>query len=135
MTDHQTHLDQLTLVIRPARPDDGPALVRLAQLEGRGGFDGERVLVAELDGSLRAAVSLDRRRAIADPFHPTAALLEVLELRAAHLRGGRPARRSGGVRSWLAGLRHPKSDRANARPAMARTTPGNAALMISRIPR
>ena len=135
MTDHQTHLDQPTLVIRPARPGDEPALTRLAQLEGRGAFVAERVLVAELDGALRAAVSLDRRRAVADPFHPTAALLEVLELRAAQLRGDRPARRGSGVLSWLAGLRHRKSDRAKARPAMARTTPGNAALMISRIPR
>lgn len=128
MTSHFQHLPQ-TLVIRHARTTDRSALARLAQLEARRPLGGERVLVAEVDGLLLAALSLDGGEAIADPFHPTSALLEVLKLRAGQLRGERFARRGGGLRSRLARLRRP----ATARPAMAPATPGNAApLMIPR---
>jgi len=43
------------------------------------------VLVAEVDGRLRAALPLDGGAAIADPFHRGAELLELLRLRAAQL--------------------------------------------------
>jgi len=129
----QTHPEQM-LVIRSAGPGDRAGLARLTQLDGKRGLDGDRILIAELDGVPRAALKLDGGAAVADPFHPTAALIEVLELRAAQLRGDR-GRRPRGLRSWIAGLRRPSSVRTAGRPAMAPTTPDNATLMISRIPR
>ena len=45
------------------------------------------VLIAEVDGRLRAALPLDGGPALADPFHHGADLLELLRLRAAQLSG------------------------------------------------
>lgn len=50
-----------------------------------------RVLVAAVGGEPRAAVPLAGGRAIAHPFHRTAELVELLELRVAQL-GSRPER-------------------------------------------
>ena len=136
MTAHHTptHPEQM-LVIRAAGPGDRAKLARLAQLDGKRGLDGDRILIAELDGVPRAALALHGSAVLADPFHPTAALIDVLKLRAAQLRGDPPAARRRGLRTWLAGLRRSSSGHAASRPAMAPTTPDNAALMISRIPR
>jgi hypothetical protein len=126
MTSRHTHPLQLpeSLVIRGSRPDDRRALARLAELDGRRVLDGERVLIAEVDGVLRAAVPIDSGEPVADPFHPTAAVLEVLKLRAAQLRGDRPVGRRG-LRSRLAWLRRPAE-----RPALSPATPGNASLLV-----
>ena len=51
------------------------------------------VLVAEADGELRAALSLHDGGAIADPFSHTVWMVQLLDARAAQLRGPRPARR------------------------------------------
>jgi hypothetical protein len=40
-------------------------------------------MVAEVGGTIRAALALDSGRVIADPFHRTAELIDVLRLRAA----------------------------------------------------
>ncbi len=69
------------IVIRPARTDDGYALSRLAALDSSSAPAG-RVLVAEVDGELVAALPIDGGRTIADPFRSTAALVALLELRA-----------------------------------------------------
>jgi hypothetical protein len=124
-----------TLVIRPAGPGDRTRIARLAQLDGKRGLYGDRILIAELDGVPRAALALCGGEVVADPFHPTAALIEVLKLRAAQLSGDRSVPERGGLRSWLAGLRHSSSGHGTGRPAMAPTTPDNATLMISRLPR
>jgi hypothetical protein len=42
--------------------------------------------VAEVDGRLRAAVSIEGGCAIADPFHRGSELVELLRVRAAQLR-------------------------------------------------
>jgi hypothetical protein len=78
------------VVIRPAYPDDGPALARLAALDSRRALTG-RVLVAERDGRLLAALATEDGRAIADPFAPTAGLVALLRLRAAEAVAPRPA--------------------------------------------
>ena len=52
-----------------------------------------RVLVAEVDGELLAAISLDDGAVVADPFEPTAALVELLRARARQLEGARAPRR------------------------------------------
>ena len=51
------------------------------------------LLVAEADGQLRAAVSLRDGTALADPFHPTANIVELLIARAGQLRPERQRRR------------------------------------------
>jgi hypothetical protein len=70
--------------IRMAYPDDERALSRLATLDARPVPSGP-VLVAEVEGELWAALSLTGGAAVADPFRPTAALVELLRARRAQL--------------------------------------------------
>jgi hypothetical protein len=77
------------VTIRPAFPDDGLALARLAELDSQLLPEG-RMLVAEVAGELWAAVAVDGSAAIADPFRPTAQVLALLRARARQLA---PARR------------------------------------------
>ena len=76
------------LVLRLARPDDEDAIDRLAQLDSRRAPRG-LVLVAEVDGDLWAAVSVDDAHAVADPFHPTGELVALLVERARQLHRSR----------------------------------------------
>lgn len=81
------------IIIRPARTDDGYALSRLAALDSSSAPSG-RVLLAEVDGEMVAALPVDGGRTIADPFRATAALVALLELRAAQIaKATQPARR------------------------------------------
>jgi hypothetical protein len=83
-----------TIVIRNAVAADRPALARLALLDGARPVRGGTILVAESDGELRAAWSVEERRSIADPFAPTADDVALLRTRAEHLRRPiRPRRR------------------------------------------
>jgi hypothetical protein len=90
------------VTVRFARPADTDALLRLAERDGRR-MPSSPALVAEVGGELLAARSLDGAKAIADPFRPTAHLVELLELRSAHLRDGGDGRRLRWVRprTWL----------------------------------
>ena len=72
------------VTIRRAYPDDGDELVGLAALDCRRLPAGD-LLVAEVDGHLWAALSLDAGEAIADPFRPAAAIVRLLRIRAAQL--------------------------------------------------
>jgi hypothetical protein len=65
------------VTIRAAYPDDAPALWRLAALDSAS-VPAEPLLVAETDGQLRVAVSMSDLNAIADPFVPTAHVVEML---------------------------------------------------------
>lgn len=67
------------ITIRQAVAADRPALRHLAGLDSAVGLAGE-ALVAEERGQLRAAIELETGRVIADPFAPTAALVELLRL-------------------------------------------------------
>lgn len=81
------------IVLRRAAPKDAVALELLATLDSAAHPTGE-LLVAEVDEQIVAALPLDGGRAIADPFRPTAALVELLRLRASLLAGdGAPAGR------------------------------------------
>ena len=83
--------DEIT--IRLSRPDDSAAIRRLAELDGRRPPSGESIL-AIVDGELRAALPLAGGDAIADPFRPTTALVELLRVRDAALHDtGRRRRR------------------------------------------
>jgi hypothetical protein len=70
-----------SITIRRAYADDASALARLAALDSAAVPDGP-LLLAEVDGELRAALSLDDGSAIADPFYPTLGLLELLRTHA-----------------------------------------------------
>ena len=65
------------LVIRLARPDEAPAIERLAELDSARAPEGQ-VLVAEVRGDVWAALSLDDFHAVSDPFRPTGELLFLL---------------------------------------------------------
>jgi hypothetical protein len=60
---------------------DEPKLWRLAALDDRRVPKGP-ALLAYVDGDLRAAVGLLDGSAIADPFHPTTDIVELLRLQA-----------------------------------------------------
>jgi hypothetical protein len=89
------------VVIRRASAADAPALVRLGALDsahhaGRllaASADQQRVLVAEIDGEIEAALAVDGGVSVADPFRPSAPHRQLLALRARQLGGG-VARRS-----------------------------------------
>jgi hypothetical protein len=65
------------ITIRPAYPDDEAAIVRLAALDSAA-VPSSPFLVAEVGGELRAALSLGSGRVIADPFHQTLRIVEML---------------------------------------------------------
>jgi hypothetical protein len=99
------------VVIRLATPADAAALVRLAALDGKP-TAGEvladaaaehAVLVAEVDGSLEAALALDGGLAVADPFRPSALDVQLLSLRARQLGGDAPRR------AHRLGVLHPRT--------------------------
>ena len=71
-------------VIRLAGDADEAALERLAQLDSARPLQ-HPILVAEIRGRVAAALDLDERRTIADPFQPTASLRAQLHARAASL--------------------------------------------------
>jgi hypothetical protein len=73
------------VTIRLARPDDERAVAVLSALDSAARPAGD-VLVAEVDGSLWAAVSLEDRQAVADPFRPSGELVPLLRERALQLR-------------------------------------------------
>jgi hypothetical protein len=85
-----------TVAIRAARGSDGPALARLAALDSKRPLAGS-VLVAERDGELAAAFSLETGGHVADPFAPTAELVALLRLHAAALEPSG----QGEARRWL----------------------------------
>lgn len=106
------------VTLRPAQPGDAAKLARLAELDCRRLPDAP-LLVAEVGGELLAALPLDGAAdPIADPFRPTAELVELLQLRA---RSARPPRRRGTPRTapqlrmlWRSRPRSPLPSRPTA---------------------
>jgi hypothetical protein len=78
------------IAIRTATDADSDGLVRLAQRD-TATVPRQPLLVAEAAGELRAAISLADGRTIADPFSPTADLIDLLRARARHAHA---------VRAW-----------------------------------
>jgi hypothetical protein len=82
--------DSPTITIRPAHPGDEAAIIRLAALDSAP-VPPTPLVLAEIEGELRVAVSVDGRSVIADPFHRT---LELAALVRDHVdRIHRPAPR------------------------------------------
>jgi hypothetical protein len=92
------------VTIRDATADDDRPLERLAQLDSTRLPTGPIVL-AEVNGELRAAYSLDERRVVADPFHRTLELVDLLLLRANHIDGTKRERRHRSAQPQPPGLR------------------------------
>jgi hypothetical protein len=65
------------LVLRHATSVDAADLERLAALDSQEALEGDVLLVAA-GGEVRAALSLDDHRVVADPFWPSAELVELL---------------------------------------------------------
>lgn len=81
-----------SITIRPAYADDDAALARLAALDSAP-VPAFPLLLAEVDGQLRAAISAADGATVADPFFPTAELIGLLRAHGAATAGRRPARR------------------------------------------
>lgn len=79
-----------TIMIRVACPADGRMLADLAGLDSAAPPT-PPVLIAEIDGEIRAALSLHDNALIANPFYRTLAAQQLLLTRAAQLRGYRRA--------------------------------------------
>ena len=80
------------VTIRHAHPADLQSLQRLAALDSRRVPSGE-LFVAEVGGDLVAAVSIDTGAVIADPFEPTAAVVDLLRVHAEAIRPQAPSTR------------------------------------------
>ena len=74
----------MSLTIRSATTADQFAIRRLAVLDSASPPPGE-VLLAEMDGELWAALSVENGAAIADPFRPSADTVDLLRFRAGRL--------------------------------------------------
>ena len=72
------------ITIRQATSADAFPLRRLAALDDSRPLQGD-VLVAEEGGELRAALSMANGRTVANPFAPTADLVEILRVQARHV--------------------------------------------------
>jgi hypothetical protein len=93
------------ITIRPAYADDQLAIQRLADLDSAQAVPPRPLLVAEVDGDLRVALSVHDGTAIADPFYPTAAILGLLR---GHVRANKWRRRMptlGAIRAFAPGTR------------------------------
>ena len=86
------------ITIRNSNLSDLPAVHELAQLDGGVEPQGD-MLLAFVDGALRVAVGRMDARVVADPFHLTRDLVELVK---AHMASERP--RGGTVHGWLARL-------------------------------
>ena len=80
------------LKIRAASDADTPALLRLARLDSSRPPAGT-IIVAEDDGEIVAALAVEDGTSIADPFRPTATIVEMLRARAQQLNTPRPRSR------------------------------------------
>jgi hypothetical protein len=69
------------ITITHSTDDNSRELWRLAALDDRRAPNGP-ALLAYVGGELRAAVGIVDGRAVADPFHPTAELVEILQFQA-----------------------------------------------------
>ena len=86
-----THLD--AIVIRHATDADIRTVAELAILDSREALRGP-ALIAEVDGVARAALDLSDGSVAADPFVPTAELVELLRVHAFASHGTRSVRGS-----------------------------------------
>lgn len=85
-------MDFQPLTVRLATPDDHLSLRRVAELDSAT-VPPPPLLIGEIDERPVAALSLSTGAAIADPFHPTAEIVQLLRMRARSLQRCAPANR------------------------------------------
>jgi predicted ATP-grasp superfamily ATP-dependent carboligase len=73
-------MNYASITMRAAMTADATAIARLSELEEDRPLTGD-VLVAEGDGAVIAALSIDENRAVADIFKPTAEIVSLLRSR------------------------------------------------------
>jgi hypothetical protein len=73
-----------SVAVRVARPEDDAAIRRIAALDGKKAPAG-RVLVAEADREVIAALGIEGGHAVADPFRWTSDVVALMEMRAEQL--------------------------------------------------
>ena len=88
------------ITIRRSTDEDRPAIAQLAELDSRRDAPRGEMLLAFMGTELRAALPFDGGEALADPFHPTAELVDLLRVRATHAlqRRDRPTGRLAALR-------------------------------------
>jgi hypothetical protein len=74
------------ITIRRSTTGDGAAIARIAALDSGSAPEGEAML-AFVGAELRAVLPFDGGRPLADPFQPTAELVELLRFSVARERG------------------------------------------------
>ena len=84
-SDGTATLEPEEITIRPLRDDDAAAVERLAQLDSSSVPEGP-LLVAEVQGTVEAAVALESGETVANPFAPSAEVVTLLHVRADQLR-------------------------------------------------
>ncbi len=85
---HVTHIDATEITIRAARAEDMSEIARVA---GRDTHElpAGPLLMAMAGDRVRAAISLTDGSFVADPFHRTTELVEMLRIRAGAVRDSR----------------------------------------------
>jgi hypothetical protein len=78
------------VLVRPARAVDAADLRRLAALDSARPLTGDVLIAQHSGGDVAAAMSLDTGAVIADPFQPTAQLVELLRTAARPAPAKRP---------------------------------------------
>jgi hypothetical protein len=86
------------ITIRASTDEDRGAILRLAALDSRPAPAGDSLL-AFAGTELRAALPLDGGAPLADPFQPTAAVVDLLRVRARQTRPRGREQRSRGLRA------------------------------------
>jgi hypothetical protein len=89
-----------SVTLRFGSPADQRRLARLAELDSSTP-PAPPVLLAEVDGQLQAALALADGTVLADPFHPTADLIDLLRARARQFDVTPRIRHSRRLRMWL----------------------------------
>jgi hypothetical protein len=105
---------QPDVILRLAEATDTRRLRILAQLDSAPAPRGP-MLIAEVEGRLRAALPLDGGEPIADPFRRSADLVELLRTRAAQLTGPE-RRRRGPLATTLSALERRTADLRSPKP-------------------
>jgi hypothetical protein len=82
------------ITIRRSTLSDQTRIMRLAALDDRPAPHGD-ALLAFVGGDLRAVLGVAEGRIVADPFHLTQELVDLLQFRAEQERNGRNGRRRG----------------------------------------